>query len=208
MKVLILSANIGGFDSPKQHAEQDIECDWKIVEGIPREGYSNRAAGKSVKMNVEQKFPDYDVIIWVDANVTITNKGFARMMVEKLADNDIAISNHPYRKTTGQEYDYIISQIEIGNKYLSDRYDPEKLNAERIIVGDNLPLYWCGCFAYWNTVNFHYFGLEWFEHEMKYAMFDQCSFSYFAKIHDMKISSFSFNGFNKNDYLTVTNHLK
>jgi len=207
MKVLILSANIGGFDSPKQHVKQDINCDYYVFTDSAKSS-DNRKVGKWIKMGGLRYGDEYDVIIWVDGNVKITNPSFARMMVEKLGDNDIAISNHPYRETTGQEYDYIISQIEMGNKYLSDRYDPEKLKAERLIVGDNLPLYWCGCFAYKPNKKFYNFGGYWFSHECDYAMFDQCSFSYFAKVHDIKISSFSFNGFHKNDYLTVTNHLK
>lgn len=207
MKVLILSANIGNFDSPKQHVEQDIECDF-VVEMDFAGKTDNRKIGKFIKMGGLNYGNGYEVVIWIDGNVTITNPGFARMMVEKLADNDIAISNHPFRKTTGQEYDYIISQIEQGNEYLKSRYDPEKLKSERLIVGDDLPLYWCGCFAYRTGQKFTNFGGWWFSHECDYAMFDQCSFSYWAKVHDMKISAFDFNGFYKNDYITVTKHLK
>jgi hypothetical protein len=207
MKVLILSANIGGFDSQKQHIEQDIECDFKTVTDIGG-SFDDRTIGKMVKMNIHGHFPDYEIIIWIDGNVTITNPSFARMMVERLETHDIAISNHPYRGTTGEEYDYILSEIKKGNNYLASRYDPEKLKAERKIVGDDYPLYWCGCFAYWNNQFFHDFGKDWFEHERKHAMFDQCSFSYFAEKHGMDLNTFYFNGFHKNDYLTVTSHLK
>ena len=207
MKILILSANIGNFDTPKQHVKQDIECDFEVfTDEIPTR--PNRTAGKWVKMGGIHHSTDYDIIIWIDGNVTITNPSFARRMITLLKRNDIAISHHPYRKTTGEEYDYILSEIEKGNKYLTERYDPDKLKAEREIIGDDYPLYWCGCFAYWNNQKFKNFGGWWFVHECRYAMFDQCSFSYFAEAHGMDLGTFYFNGFHKNDYLTVTAHAK
>jgi hypothetical protein len=211
MKVLILSANIGNFDTAKQHVKQDIECDLLCVtENDGAYELTDRAYGKAVKMGVTGLNYEtyYDIIIWIDGNVTITNPSFAKRMVSLLERNDIAISHHPYRKTTGEEYDYILSEIEKGNKYLTERYDPKKLKAEREIIGDDYPLYWCGCFAYWNNQFFHAFGKDWFEHEMQFAMFDQCSFSYFAEAHGMDLGTFYFNGFHKNDYLTVTAHAK
>jgi len=72
MKVLILSANIGNFDSPKQHVEQDIECDF-VVEMDFAGKTDNRKIGKFIKMGGLNYGNGYEVVIWIDGNVTITN---------------------------------------------------------------------------------------------------------------------------------------
>jgi hypothetical protein len=218
MKIAVISANIGGIDTPKQMPKQNIDFDYFYFnEGnlpVPMTGLDNRLKAKLFKMQAHKLFPNYDILIWMDSNIQVKTNDFIDTMVNALTlDFDIAISKHPSRNCIYEETQFIVDEIAKGNKYLSTRYNSEALineaqhfraNSHR----ENAGLYWCGLFARRNNKKVNAFFDQWYMDNILWGNFDQTNFVFEAEKHDMKLSIINWGNFYKNENYELTNHLK
>jgi len=185
MKVALLTANIGDFDEVLSVPNQSVPYDYFLYTEnnlpVPLSEQNNRMKSKFIKFQPHKFLPGYDVFIWVDGRVQINTGTFVEDCLKQLSNNDIVISRHPERETTGQEYDFIIEWQRKGNKYLLSRYDQDAIIAERKIVGDDTELM-AGYFFVWrnNELNKKIFNSIW-NFLINYNSFDQCFLSYQSK---------------------------
>jgi hypothetical protein len=210
MKIALVTANIGGMDCEKIHPEQTIEVDryYYTDKNTPYtfQDVNQRLAGKYFKMCTHKLLPEYDVFIWMDANIQIKSSQFIEFLINALGENDIAISKHPVRGSVKEECDFICTEIDKGNRYLSTRYNKEAMRKELEFIGEVENLYWCGLFIRRNTPELNEIFETWFEGNILYQAFDQNLFSKYAPM--MKLKTFDMGSFYDNQYYSIVKHSK
>jgi hypothetical protein len=154
-KLLIYSANLGNFDSPKDHEEQElpegidqIEYWMCTDEDYPprKNAMTPRLQARIVKMFAWQMKPDFDYYLWCDASHHFPRADTAKWFFEQIGDADIAVIKHPNRKTIQEEADYIKKRLqeEIEDKakpYILPRYQGEDVDGALSEVDPQAPLY-------------------------------------------------------------------
>ena len=121
----------------------------------------------------------------------VYNDSFVALMENMLieTDDDLAITLHGQRQTVNEEFDYMLSLIDIGNPYISSRYSKESLIAERDFIehkalGD-IPLFATGIFIRKNMTGCNRFFDEWWSRCIEFSSFDQAMFCYMAAIEEV-----------------------
>lgn len=209
MRIAVITANLGGIDAIHPIAEQDISFDRFYITDennqFPFHTSNSRLAAKLYKICPHRIFYQYDVYVWVDANIEIKSPSFIRELVE-LSTKDIAISRHPFRETIGEEADYIAAQVTAGNAYLSTRYNADSIIKEAEVYGEFLPLYWCGIFARVNRPDINSIFDQWFIDNVQWTNFDQLSFPYNFYPGQLKIMQWG--DFYENSHYKIHKHKK
>jgi hypothetical protein len=210
MRVAVLSANFGSIDEPKFQPVQTVEATYHFYDErnspYPFQDCSNRLRGKYFKMLSHRFLPDYDVYIWLDANIQIKSNRFIEFLIESLGENDISISKHPLRKSPKQETEYICTEIDKGNAYLSARYSKRAMQKELEFIGDVEGLYWCGLFIRRNKPEINELFEKWWEGNVLFQAFDQNLFSKYAP--QMKLTTFDMGSFYDNQFYSLIKHSK
>ncbi len=130
MKIAILTANLGKFDTNTDPVKQDLP------EGIdeivfhrftddnfpPITGLTPRFQYRIPKMFGWEMFPGYDYYIWLDGSMSLQRKDSVKWFVEQMGDKDMAFFKHPWRNTVKEEVDHIEEYLKKGNKYITSRY--------------------------------------------------------------------------------------
>lgn len=101
MRVLIYSANIGGYDHRHAHSEQSIPVEFQYFDQ-PQFGLSSMMEAKWYKMHPPE---GYDYTIWVDSSVRIKSPHFAKWCVDAAKDK-WAIFRHPNRQCAYAEAEF------------------------------------------------------------------------------------------------------
>lgn len=190
MRIAIVSANFGRFDTPHPPKEQaGFECEYFYYNEdstpFPLTGLNDRMKAKWFKL-LNHKRLWHDVVIWHDASIRIESPDFAKFMMSHLeAGNKIAIPTHPKRPNVEEELLFILDAIKAKDPYLSARYNAVAIRKELEFIrsqsAHELPLYACGLFAFRNTAGMQKIFEYWWEMIQKFSEFDQCMFSYCFK---------------------------
>jgi hypothetical protein len=159
MKILVVSASLGGFDTRQFHEEQSMECDYfqYTDENFPPRSKSMtpRLQARIPKMMSWQMNPGYDYYLWVDSSCRLADKDSVKWFLEQLEDADIAVFKHPHRQTIQEEADYLKERLELekaGKKhqYILPRYENEDIDGQLKEVDPNAKLYASTAFIYKN----------------------------------------------------------
>jgi len=159
MKVAVISANLGGYDVPREWPAQVTDHQVTYVR-LHDENFPPRPLAMTSRLQcgipkwfgVDFVPKDTDVIIWIDASCVPT-----RIAVEwflgKLDTADIVVFAHPDRKTVREEFEFIAERMKRpGERYLTSRYKGEWLRAmyDRIgiMAASKLRLFASTAFAY------------------------------------------------------------
>lgn len=210
MKIIVLTANIGGIDTDNAFPAQDIACDFRSITdfnlGFPMEELSSRMKAKFFKLQSHRLFPGYDAYVWMDSSFQIVNKSFASYMTGKLEHCDIAITKHPDRDCIYDEADFVMRGIMNGDMYLVKRYKIDNIQRERnYYMSLSFPakkgLFACGLFARKNNEATNGLFDRWWESCLKWSSFDQLSFPFLlhntpeVRVHPLVFENYLSNAF-------------
>lgn len=186
MRVAILSANLGNFETLVEPVDQEIPKQVKEVtfhrftdENFPPiTGLTPRMQYRIPKLFGWQILPGYDYYIWLDGAVSLMNKESLKWFLDQIADHDIALFKHPWRKTIKEEADFIDQKLKEGNKYLTVRYK-NGLHKEQLAECLAEPefkdevLYTSTAFIYRNTSKVQEALKLWWYYQSRYFTCDQ-----------------------------------
>src|SRR3990167_5219258 len=196
-KIAILSANLGGFDIPMQHVEQSIPYDYYCFNDTnfpPRfNAMTLRLQAKIPKMFGFQLAPGHQFYLWIDGNITMTNKDTLKLLVEKCDEYDMVVLRHPGRTTIHLEGRYLQRGLEQSSAYILGRYAGEHVSDQIKAIKDDTSyvddlLVIGGVFMYKNTPEVHAVLKEWWYHITRYLIEDQLSWAYVLKKSGLKIN--------------------
>lgn len=200
MKVLVHSANLGGFDKMKPHAIQSVLHDYHISND---DNFPPRAKAMSPRLQARipkcfgwQMSPGYDYYMWIDGNLTLKHPNSLSHFLEPLLDgHDVVALRHHRRPNIRQEVRYIRKGINQQSRYIVGRYEGELLKEEyeaiendKDYIDDALLL--SGAFAYRNSPEVQQALKEWWYHISRYHIVDQIGFVYSLKKAGLKIKMF------------------
>lgn len=193
--ITIITANMGGYDTPRPQAKQDESVEWRYYyddetpappepwEGIGgwKHGADTNLAAKSFKCT-----PPVDTryAIWIDANMEITSPLFAMQAVMALSDGKGALRPHPVAVFRHPRRDCIYDEADasIGAESQGGKYDPVQIGAQyRHYYDEGYPahagLYACGVVA-WDLAQpvSATLGAAWFQDCARWSVQDQLSF--------------------------------
>jgi len=178
-KVLVVSASLGGFDEPRKHAKQSIDCDYYQYtdENFPprKNSMTPRLQARICKMFSWQTKPDYDFYIWVDSSCRLAHKDSVKWFLEKLGDEDAVFFKHPHRKTIQEEADYLKERLAKKCPYITPRYEGERIDDQLAVVDPTAELYATTAFAYKNDTQARDLLTVWWLHTSLYHSIDQLS---------------------------------
>ena len=212
MKIALITASIGGFDSIKEIPNQTIPYELIRVEEkdlIEIKGDARHKA-KFPKMQTHL-FTDASIIIWIDGSVQVVSNTFVEYMVQQVQGNDIAIGKHNVRNCAYEEIDYCCAEIMKGNEYLKRRYDMDTLldmkkYLKSVNFEENKGLYSCGIFVRKNNnVTNAMFDL-WWKSEKLWQTNDQPMFVHLANQLKLKINIIEWKSIFSNEYFKLVNH--
>lgn len=186
-KFLILTANLGGkdhlidppekFDRCDYVAITDREYDVKIWEQFGYfdftsvDNYKPRRNAKLYKVLSTLIFPQYEYIIWHDANHQL--KIHPEVILEEYGNFDLLLFKHPHRDCCYKEMELVAGRLD-NQHTLTQQYNyylEQKMPRE-------FGLYEMTCYIKKNTPSMTNLELMWWEQICKFSSRDQCSFTY------------------------------
>jgi hypothetical protein len=195
VKVCVMSAIFGGVDIPRPMVDQSLP-EGAIYQRFifteqntpfPLPNLPERLQAKYFKCNMHEVKPGYDVYVWVDGNVEVTDHLFLGKLIAPLflGNTKVTIQKHHERNTIQEEIQFI---LESNNPYLTIRYGKQPLADEYAWykahgMPDTTPLYSCNIFAYSNRAKAVELMREWWALCLQWSWFDQSAFSYLAWKH-------------------------
>lgn len=217
MKVAVLSANLGNFDTPVDPVKQTVDISFHRFtdeDFPPVKGLTPRMQYRIPKMFGWQMFPDHDVYIWLDGTFTLSRKDSAQWFLDQLGDNDFAFFKHPYRENMKEETDHIENYLarkegtKRGQQYLIDRYE-NGLHKEqyadcmqdKTYIDDKL--YTSTAFVYRDSEHVRDVLRLWWLHTSRYFTVDQIALPYVTK--DSAVAVIDENQY-KCKYLKIASH--
>src|SRR3989338_9885989 len=102
MRIAVLQANLGDFDTPVKPVSQSIPFTfhrWTDKNFPPITGLTSRMQYRIPKTHGWQMLPGYDYYIWLDGSVSFTRDDSIKYYLDQIGDNDIALFKHPQRQT-------------------------------------------------------------------------------------------------------------
>src|ERR1035437_88783 len=100
MRIAILSANLGGFDTtPQEPVKQDLAVTFHRFtdkDFPPIIGLSSRFQYRIPKMFGWQMFPGYDIYIWLDSSMSLQRSDSVQWLLDQLGNADMAFFKHPW----------------------------------------------------------------------------------------------------------------
>lgn len=202
MKICVLSANLGNFDTPVEHVKQDIEVDFHTFtdeDFPPIADLPPRFQYRIPKLFGWQMKPSYDVYIWLDGSMRLTRPDSVRWMLDQLGSNDIAFFKHPWRKTIKEEVDFIEQRLKDNDKYITPRYK-NGLHKESLKYTEDGVLYASPVFIYKYSVDVGIQLSTWWLYQSRFYTCDQVSLTY--ALRNLRVAVLPGHVF-KNDYLEV-----
>jgi len=179
MKILVLSASLGGFDKPQDHVKQSVDCDFFQFtdENFPPRSKSMtpRLQARIPKMMSWNMKPGYDVYLWVDSSCRLAHKDSVKWFLEKLSTSDIAVFKHPHRETVQEEADYLKHRLEIKCPYITPRYEDERIDDQLAVVDPGAGLFASTAFIYHDNIRSRDALTIWWLNTSLYHSIDQLS---------------------------------
>jgi hypothetical protein len=183
MKPLVITACLGGYDTLRPQAAQDIDVDWLCViedhRAVPEPWVSHRVAASTehprlaAKVHKMQHVGDGPDVIWIDANTEIVSPSFARRALSARR-NGIAVWRHPQR-------DCIYAEAEASLRLAPEKYSDQPLLAQvESYRAEGHParagLYACGTVAWdWSQPAALALGTAWLNECLRWSYQDQLS---------------------------------
>lgn len=168
-----------------------------------------RLRGKMSKMLAWENYPNYDYYIWADSIFSIDNENAIEKLIDECLDVDACFFKHASRNSVKQELDFVLSLMEIGNEYLLNRYDGEKMKEQVEYYSkdkswiDDL-LFECGTFIYSKSLieNKNYNLMkEWFYQNCLWSVQDQLSLPYLVHKFNIKYKILPGNVYENNYFI-------
>ncbi len=187
-KIAVVSANLGDFDHPVQHARQTVNYDPYLItdKEFPRRDKSMtpRLQARIVKTHMWDFAPGYDYYLWVDSSCRLSDENSVQWFLDKLGDGEIAVFKHPHRDTVQEEADYLRHRLAINCPYITPRYENEDIDGQLAAVDPSAHLYASTAFICKNTPAVRGATKEWFYHISRFHSIDQLSFPH--AIHELE----------------------
>lgn len=208
-KILIVSANLGNFDKVIENVPQHLPDGFSIVvhrftdDNFPPRfnTMTPRLQARIPKMMAWQMLPDFDYYIWIDSSCYLSDQDSVEWFLNKLGSADMAVFKHPHRKTVQEEADYLIHRLDIKCRYITPRYENERIDDQLTVVDPNAELYASTAFIYRNNAVMHDLMTIWWLHTSLYHSIDQLSLPTAIKHSGAKVSIVP-NNYLKIPYLT------
>lgn len=225
MKVAIITANIGQFDTirgiPKQSMEADFYCYDETNLPFPLANLNNRMKARYLKCNAHRFLPGYDAYIWIDGRIEVTGNSFVETIMEQLVDHDLVVYKHYERENIDQELDFILSHIRKGTPYIFSRYGNQQIEKEKAlyksegIINDSdkplalhLPLVIGGVFARLNSEKVNAAFDEWWNRIVEFSCSDQTMLSYIIWKQNLKANYLTYDLDRTSKLFQIGRHIK
>ena len=222
MKVAILSANLGNFDTNiSEPVKQDLPEGVEVVfhrftdkDFPPIADLPSRFQYRIPKMFGWQMFPGYDIYIWMDGGMNLERSDSVKWLLDQLGEADIAFFKHPWRKTVKEEVDHIEQKLKEGNEYITSRYK-NGLHKEQYELAISFPDFIDNT-LYASTAFIYRFNLEainlltaWWGFQARYYTCDQVNLPYalFNRQEEVNVKTINEDVF-KNPYVTIVSKHK
>lgn len=219
MKIAILTANFGNFDTPVNPVSQalsqeiDIEFHRFTDEDFPPiTGLTSRLQYRIPKLFGWEMFPGADIYLWHDSSMSLQHEDSVKWFLEQLGDKDMAVFKHPWRKTAKEETDHIEEYLNKGNAYISSRYKNglhkeqyREISKDISYVDDKL--YTSTAFIYRNTRKVQDAMKLWWYYQSRYFTCDQIVLPYVIHKAGLDINVIQENQF-KSPYISLVSHHK
>lgn len=213
MRVAILTANLGGFDTPVDPVPQDIDTTFHRFDDSnfpPVAGLTPRLQYRIPKMFGWQMFPGFDYYIWLDGSMSFDRVDSARWFVDQLEGGyDAAFFKHPYRNTAKEETTHIEEYLQKKDKYITPRYENgfhleqmADIEGHTDYVDDHL--FTSTAFIYKDSEHVRDALREWWLHTSRYFTVDQIALPF--AVRNISVKTIEDNQY-KSDYLAeVSKH--
>lgn len=200
MKIAVLTANLGDFDTPIDPVSQDLPCGVEKIDFHrftdnnfpPVTGLTPRLQYRIPKLFGWQMFPNYDMYLWIDGSMSFTHPGSVKWFLEKLGENDIALFKHPWRNSIKEETELIEEKLKKKKAYITSRYK-NGLHKEQMDVCLSDPdfkdtiLYTSTAFLYRNNQKVQNAMKLWWYYQSRYFTCDQIVLPYVTFKNDLKV---------------------
>ena len=220
LRVALISANLGSFDTVVEHCEQKLPYGVELtVKRFTDDNFPPRSCAMTPRLQARipkmfgwDMVPLHDYYIWVDASCALLHEESVAWFLKKVEHADIAVFKHPDRNSIREEYLFIKSKIEEGNKYITRRYKNELLSEQYEVIKqdrfffDN-KLYASTAFIYHNVAQVRQMLREWWVHTSRYHSVDQLALPYVLEKSFCKVNVIEDN-YLKCPYLTYTRNLR
>lgn len=191
MRVAILTAILGDFDTPVDPVQQKI--DGEVVfhrftdkDFPPIASMDPRFQYRIPKMFGWEMFPGYDYYIWLDGSFSFDRWDSAQWFLDQIGDAEAAFFKHPWRNTAQEETDHIEEYLQKGDKYITPRYrnglhkeQMAKILFDQGYIDDKL--YTSTAFIYKNNAKVHQSFKTWWQHTSRYFTVDQIALPYVTR---------------------------
>jgi hypothetical protein len=215
-KVVVVTANLGGFDPIHEYVKQSTDYDFYRFtdENFPprSRAMTPRMQARILKCFMWQIVPGYDYYLWVDGSCSLWNEDSVKWFIEQLGDADIALFKHPDRNTIQQEADFLKKCLARGSRYILSRYlgewideQMEEIKSDETFVDD--ALYASTAFIYRDSDKIHSMMKEWWYHISRYHIIDQLALPYVLKNSDCSYNIIN-EKYGEIPYLTYTRKMR
>lgn len=200
MKIAILSANLGSFDSPIAPVKQflpkgvdkiDYHC-YTDSDFPPIVGLTPRLQYRIPKLFGWQMYPEYDIYIWLDAIMTFKNTDDVSWLIKELGNTDCLFWKHPERKTAKEEALFIDWKLRHKSPYMTPRYrnglhmeQLHEIEADPKYKDDSLLA--STAFVYKNTKKVQEAWKLWWFYQSRYFTVDQIVLPYILFKSKLKV---------------------
>ena len=215
MKIAVLSANLGNFDTTFPNVEQKLPPDvevtyhtWTDKDFKPIAGYTPRFQYRIPKMFGWEMMPGFDYYLWMDGAMYMTNPNTISDFLSFINNNEFLIFKHPHRKTVESEVKYIEYKLMYRNMYMSRRYQ-NGLHRENLTMMQqdkgwiDHRLYASTVFMYRNIPRIHDMMKTWWFLQSRYWSCDQIPLPYALWKHEVSVYPIDMNVFS-NKYMSVS----
>lgn len=185
-KPTIVTAIIGGIDSPKPVPEQNTDFSRFDITLSP-EGIKGNDRMKALyfKCNLLSLGFDSDIIIWLDGKIQPLSNDFVEQILQHMQGHEIAVLKHHERYCIYQEVDHIEHCMKRGNDYLLTRYKdkPIRKQVETYRYAGypaNAGLWDCSIIAVRNTDTMRDVLADWWKDVYERDGFDQTALPFYC----------------------------
>jgi hypothetical protein len=220
MKIAILTANLGNFDTPIDPVKQILPNGWVgdfhrfTDENFPPiTGLTPRFQYRIPKLFGWEMFPEYDAYIWLDGTFSFTRSDCVEWFIQQLGDADAAFFKHPARNSIQEEVDHIEDHLQRGKPYIVSRYKNGLHKEFMTTVKKENPEYkdntllTSTAFIYRNNQVVNEMMYQWWLLQSRYFTCDQIQLPYAIYMTDTKIHKIDEDQY-KIPYLSLISHHK
>jgi hypothetical protein len=198
MKVAVLSANLGNFDTPYEPVIQDVYnahvCYHTFTDADfpPIAGLTPRLQYRIPKLFGWEMMPGYDMYMWLDGSSGFSGKDGLWWYMTQLKGYDMVLHKHWMRSTVAQEVKHIEDKLAQKSTYIVKRYN-NGLHRQQyeIMKGDkgwsDTVLYASTVFMYRNTRKVQDMLKDWWYYQSRYFTCDQVVLPYVLYKHTIKV---------------------